>query len=87
MYRLHLYFPEELKNKVALTSRILGKSKAEVVREALEVGLKDLQPMQSQSTANLLTLAKEAEKLPSKGPKDLSINHDYYAWGGKKRGR
>lgn len=50
------------------------KTRAYIVREALE-------------DRALLNLAKLAEKLPlsTKAPRDLSLNHDYYAWGGRKK--
>ncbi len=86
MYRLHLYLSEELKNKLDIKARITGKSKAELAREALEVGLKKTQDIRSDSAKSLLNLAKMAEQLPfdPNDPKDLSVNHNYYAWGGEK---
>lgn len=40
----------------------------------------------SRSAKKLLKTAEIAEKLPSdpNDPKDLSINHNYYTWGGNK---
>jgi predicted DNA-binding protein len=86
MYRLHLYLSEEIKNKLDLKARLTGKSKAELAREALEEGLKKTQNIKSDSAKALLNLAQMAEQLPSdpNDPKDLSINHNYYAWGGEK---
>jgi hypothetical protein len=86
MYRFHLYLPEQLKYKINSTAKLQKKSKAEVVREALEEGLKVIQP-KSNSIQGLLDLAKMAEELPynKNDPKDLSMNHDYYAWGGEKK--
>lgn len=86
MYRLHLYLSEDLKNKLDIKARITGKSKAELAREALEEGLKKTQTIKSNSAKALVELAKMAEQLPSdpSDPKDLSTNHNYYAWGGKK---
>lgn len=39
------------------------------------------------SAQALIDLAKMAEKIVTKpgDPTDVSINHDYYAWGGEKR--
>jgi metal-responsive CopG/Arc/MetJ family transcriptional regulator len=89
MYRLHLYLPEQLKYKINSTAKLQKKSKAEVVREALEEGLKVIQPKSKpNSIQGLLDLAKMAEKIPTKGkvPKDLVENLDYYTWGGEKDG-
>lgn len=82
---MHLYLPDDLLQKIALLSLVRKEGKAEVIRKALEHGLKDLQPTGSPSAQALLDLAKLADMLPKKGPRDVSVNHDYYAWGGKKK--
>ena len=66
----------------------MHKVKAEVVREALKTGLQKIAPKASSAQA-LLSLAKKAEQIPTKGkiPKDFIRNLDYYTWGGKKRGQ
>lgn len=89
MNRLHLYLTEELNRKIAIKARMTGKSKAEVAREALEEGLKKKPIDKSESVRALLRLSKLAENLPSNpsDPKDLSVNHDYYIWGGQKHTR
>lgn len=83
MYRLHLYLTEELKDKLYIKSKITGRTKAEIAREALEEGLKKAKSIKSDSARALLMLARIAEDLPSipGSPKDVSNNHDYYAWG------
>lgn len=85
MLRTYIYLPDDLKQQIKLTANLLGKSKAEVIRQALEKGLFTTNAKKSQSAKVLLKIAKEAEKLPSEpnAPRDLSSNHDYYTWGGK----
>lgn len=85
MLRTYLYIPEPLNKRINTTAKLQRKSKAEVMRYALENGL-DLISAQG-GAETLLKLAKLAESLPPdpNAPNDLSINHDYYAWGGKKR--
>lgn len=85
MYRMHIHLPDELKSQIAVAAMVTGEAKAEVVRKALQHGLKAYQPDRSSSAANLLKLADQARSTPGKGPRDLSVNHDYYAWGGRKR--
>lgn len=89
MQRTHVYLPEELNREIDNTARLQKKSKSEVIREALEKGLKATRPQKSSSAKALLEMALEAEKIAKKfnikGPKDLSENHDYYTWGGEKR--
>lgn len=86
MFRLHLYLTEDLKTKLDIKAKVSGKPKAEVAREALAEGLKKTQPTRSGSAMALLKLAEIADNLPSdpNAPRDLSTNHDYYTWGGKK---
>lgn len=86
MLRINIYIPEDLNQKLNFTAKYKRKAKAEVVREALEVGLREIQP-KSSTAKTLLTLAKMAEKVPTKGdlPKDFIKNLDYYTWGGQKR--
>lgn len=86
MYRMHIHLPDELKSQIAVAAMEAGEPKAEVVRKALQHGLKAYQSSRSSSAANLLKLADQASTTPGRGPRDLSINHDYYAWGGRKRG-
>ena len=85
MYRTYIYLPEELKYEIEATAQSQKKSKAEVIRKALESGLKKTKTNPPNSAAALVKMAKMAEKLGGGGPKDLSINHDYYTWGGEKR--
>lgn len=86
MLRINIYIPEDLNQQLDFTAKYMRKVKAEVVREALEVGLRKIQP-KSNSALVLLDLAKKAEKIPTKGdsPKDFVKNLDFYTWGGKKR--
>lgn len=85
MQRTHIYLPEELNREIDYLAKLQGKTKAEVTRSILEAGLKAVQPKKSQSAKALVDIAKEAEKLHVSGPRDLSFNHDYYTWGGKKK--
>ena len=71
--------------KVKKTMRLLALQRkctdAEVYRKVINEGLKIVngEPATS-STKGLLEVAKMAKKLKTKGPKDLSINHDKYLW-------
>lgn len=86
MQRISVYIPEETKMRIRLTAKAESKAESEVVRAALKEGLKKIHPV-SRSANALLELSRLAEQLPSQPgkPKDVSKNHDYYAWGGKKR--
>jgi len=86
MLRINIYIPEDLNKKLDFTAKSRRKAKAEVIREALNHGLKIIQP-KSGNAQSLLDLAKMAEQIPTVGniPKDFSKNLDYYTWGGEKR--
>lgn len=84
MLRTYLYIPEHLREKIESTAKNQNKSKAEVTRQAIQRGLEEVEPSRSGAEV-LLKLAELAKKHKVRGPRDLSINHDYYLWGGKKR--
>jgi len=85
MLKTYLYIPEHLEEKITLTAKTQKKSKAEVIRQALEKGLVDVR--QRNGAQVLLELSRRTQKIlkDEKLPRDLSVNHDYYLWGGKKR--
>lgn len=86
MLRVNIYLTEELNREIEQISRISDISKAEVVREALKKGLNRISFKPNPNKA-LFEFIKLAESIPAKPgePTDVSINHDYYAWGGDKR--
>lgn len=85
MQRTHIYLPEEINREIAYLANRQGKSKAEITRHILEAGLKVVQPKKISSARALINFAKLASKFKGSAPKDLSENHDFYTWGGKKR--
>lgn len=86
MQRISVHITDETKLRIELAAKAKNKLEAELVREAIDAGLKIVFP-RSSSAKGLLELAKMAEKLPSKPdePRDVSINVDHYAWGGPKK--
>lgn len=87
MQRISVHIPDETRKRINIVAKVKSETEAEVIREALDKGLKVIHP-KSTSAQALLDLAEMAKKIPTKGkvPKDASINHDYYLWGGDKRG-
>lgn len=86
MQRISVHISDETKQRINLAVRAKGKMESEIIRDALEQGLRVIHPKSSSAQA-LINLAKLAEQLPSEqgAPKNVSENHDYYAWGGEKR--
>lgn len=85
MQRISVYIPEETKQRINLAAKAKNKAESEIIRDALAEGLEIVHPASSSAQA-LLDFIKMVEKVPTEGkvPKDASINHDYYLWGGEK---
>lgn len=83
MLKTYLYIPEQLKEKIFRTAKAQKKSRAEIIRNALEKGLES--EKEYSGAEALLELVKFAKKHKAKGPRDLSVNHDYYLWGMPKK--
>lgn len=86
MQRITVHITDETKQRIDLAVKAKQKVAADLIREALDEGLKKIYPPSSSGQA-LLNLAKLAEQTPTKpgSPVDVSENHDYYAWGGEKK--
>lgn len=85
MQRMSVYIPDDTKKRISIAAKAKNKDESEIIRQALGEGLKIIHPVSTSGKA-LLKLSKMAEQLPDQPgkPKDLSKNHNYYAWGGKK---
>ena len=85
MLKTYLYIPEDLERKIKVTAETQNKSKAEVIRQALKEGLEAIDRKKVGGAEVLLELAEYAKKHNVKGPRDASVNHDYYLWGFPKK--
>lgn len=85
MLKTYLYIPEQLERKIKITAETQNKSKAEIIRTALAEGLDALEKNRTGGAEILLALATFAKKNKIKGPRDASVNHDYYLWGLPKK--
>lgn len=83
MLKTYLYIPEHLEEKITQAARRQKTSKAAVIRQALEKGLEEKKGYAGAEA--LLELVEFAKKHKVKGPRDLSVNHDYYVWGMPKK--
>lgn len=80
MLKTYLYVPEELERKIILTAKAQNKSKAEVIRQALEKGISAVAHQGTASAEVLLKIAELGRKNNLKGPKDSSSRMDEYLW-------
>ncbi len=86
MQRISVHISEETKQRINLATKAKQKTEAEVIREALDEGLKKIHPS-GKSAQALLDLGELTKQIPAKPgtPTDISENHDFYAWGGEKK--
>lgn len=75
MIRTQVYLPKTLYQDIDLIARREKKKKAQLVREILEIGLKEKKSVNVGDS--LLKLAK----IGARGPKDLSLQIDKYLYG------
>ncbi len=81
MLRTYLYIPEHLQAKINYTAKNQNKSKAEVIRQAIEKGISQVVQQGTASAQVLLKLAQLGKQQDLKGPKDSSEKMDEYLWG------
>ena len=80
MLKTYLYVPEELDKKINFTAKTQNKSKAEVIRMALEKGITEIQQQGTASAQALLQIAEIGKKYNLQGPIDGSERMDEYLW-------
>ena len=81
MLRTYLYVPEKLEKKIERVVKAQNKSKAEVIRWALEEGIAGIQRRGAASANALISVSQLGKKFKVKGPKDSSEKIDEYLWG------
>lgn len=82
MIRTQIYIPETIHNKLMRIAEAQGTAMAQLVRTFIEDGLKRTEDVDySGKTAlqNILNIHAQG------GPRDLSVNHDHYLYGGPKK--
>ena len=75
-----MYLPEQLDEKIKQTAKRQNKSKAAVMRDALEKGIKKVEEEESGSGDVMLKLAELGKRYKFKGPKDSSVRIDELLW-------
>ena len=80
MSSVMLKITEGTREQIDNLARITGKPQETVLREVVETGLKSYTATPTKSVKAVLDLIEWAEKEHIAGPKDLSTNHNKYAW-------
>ncbi len=78
MHKTFVYFPNDLKQEIEVLAIKEKKSKAKVIREALQHGL--TAKRQQSGVDVLLKIAELGRKFKPKGPRDASQKIDEYLW-------
>lgn len=81
MLKTYLYIPEQINQRIITTAKAQKKSKAEVMREALEKGIRALKHERDASLQVLFKIAELGKKNKVKGPKDAVEHFDKYLYG------
>ncbi len=81
MLKTYLYIPEHLEQKIKLTAQIQNRSKAEVIRLALEKGINAVTQQGTASANILLKLADLGKQHKLQGPTNSSVQMDDLLWG------
>lgn len=81
MLKTYLYIPEQLEQKINFTAATQNKSKAEVIRLALERGISIIAQQGTASAQILLKLTELGKKNTFQGPIDSSDRIDELLWG------
>lgn len=81
--RTQIYFPEELYSRIALRARQESKSSAQVIREAVEEYLEKNKEREIDWEND--PIFEAIGFIKNSGVSDMSINHDYYIYGGKRK--
>ena len=84
MIRTYIYYPEELDKEIERFAAATKKSKATIIREALEEGLLTIKKHKAGGAEALLKIAELGKRINATGPTDLSSNMDTYLWGAHK---
>lgn len=81
MLKTYLYIPDRLEEQIDRAAKAQKKSKAEVMRQALEKGITAVQQQGTASAQVLLKIAELGRKYKVKGPKDAVERFDEYLYG------
>lgn len=80
MLKTYLYIPDDLDKKIKSTAKRQNKSKAEVIRVALEKGIKNIEQQNNVSAQALFKLAEIGKLNKLSGPKDSSERMNDLLW-------
>ncbi len=82
MIRTQIYLPEEEHKAVIQIARHKKQPMAEVIRMFIKLGLRQEKTV---DRSGIEVMKKIANMKLKGGPTDLSVNHDYYLYGGSKK--
>ena len=81
MLRTYLYIPDELNKKIVFAAKVQKKSKADVMRRALQQGIAAVNKQSNAGLQVLFKIAQIGKKYHVTGPKDAVEHFDDYLYG------
>lgn len=82
MLRTQIYLPQLYLRHLRQEAKKKNTTLSNTIRSLIEKDIRAKQPIKRQNAGTwLLSLAKEAERLKIRGPKDLASNMDKYLYG------
>lgn len=81
MLKTYLYIPDHLEKQISQAVQIQKKSKAEILRQALERGIVSMHNQGTASAQALLKLRDLGKRYDLRGPQDSSERIDELLWG------
>jgi hypothetical protein len=84
MIRTQVYLDNHQPNTIKALAKTRNRSESEVIREALEIGLRQMQETQKGNASVFLGLAELGKRLNVDLPPDLSVTVDDYLYGDKE---
>lgn len=84
MIRTMVYLDDNQPRLIEVISKATKKSQSQIIREALDHGLKHIYTKKNSGVEGLLALVELGKKLKIKAPADLSSRLDDYLYGDKE---
>ncbi len=84
MIRTQVYLEDDQSKLIDIVSAKSKRTKAEIIREAIGIGLDSMNKNHSGTVNGLLALADLGKKLNIQAPADLSTRIDDYLYGDEK---
>ena len=84
MIKTQVYLEDHQPQSIELLAKVRNKKEAAIIREALEIGLRQMQEENSGNANVFLGLIELGKKMKISAPSDFSMKIDDYLYGDKE---